>query len=1193
MKTLFKKLMLTATMICCSILFAVAQGNFVIEGDVIIAGSGGVGKPNWPVGIRLIGTTNTDIIYTDANGHYSLVIQNGAVIGPNKCWEVSTRDTCTPGAIVYFQDTVCNNQGTVTFGVVNFEIGRSCSCGSGFQFTLNGQVAAFTAYATGTAPFTYQWNFGDGSSGTGGNVTHTYAPGNYRACLLVIDANGCQSDFCDSVHVANTNVCEANFTKTVSGTTVAFNNTSTYFGGSASYVWSFGDGDSSTVINPTHTYNAPGTYQVCLKITTPNNCTDTYCQSITITTSSINCEAAFSHLMQGDTVYFTNNSVPVTQAGVVYVSYLWTFGDGTSSADRNPKKVYANYQTYPVCLKITVYNANQSVVCVDSVCQAVMYYPLSNQCDANFTSTVSTNGLVAFNNTSSYAPGTRAEWFWTFGNGDSSYVMSPSHQYTTAGTYNVCLRMYVYNLNNVLSCADSICKTVVVQGVPPHCDAAFTAHPVANNRVEFANNSVAANPNATTYTWTYGDGTSATGFAPDHIYTAAGTYFVCLYMYDQSTNCRDTLCKTVIVGQNTPTCTAYLTYNIGTLASPFVVYFTDASVSSTPNDPIVSWFWNFGDSTTSTTQNNVHTYTTPGQYVVCLTITTLSGCTNTVCKAVNLISNTTCNADFTYTGVPGPTIAFTNTSNQGGATATYRWTFGDNTSSTDQNPVHVYANPGQYRVCLVITTANGCVDDICKYVTIGTTVNCEAAFTAHVVSNNRVEFANNSVSANPNATSYKWTFGDGTASTLFAPDHIYQAPGTYTVCLYMYDQQSSCRDTLCKQVVIVGSSVPQCDASFAYTVISNRVEFRSTSVPALNTTSHFWTFGDGTTSTQVNPQHIFANPGTYTVCLTIINSLNGCTDDVCHTIVIGTNQTQFCLSGRICKGINSNAAYPAYVYLIYYDSIQGTLTAVRTTGTNQNGEYEFCNVPQGKYLVKAALSPNAPDYRNYLPTYYGNSLFWSYGIQVLLNQNRQQIDICLIAGNNNGGPGFVGGYVQQGANKTGNFAGDALVGVQVMLLDLNDNPLQYTYSDEQGRFTFDDLAYGTYKVYAEVLDKTTIPYLVTIGPDETEKDNILLLVESLQVVSGVENSITSTIQTLRLYPNPVSDMVYLELSLKDASAVNITVTDITGKTIVEEILNGVSGNQTHRISMSTQMAGIYFVRIAQGDVNKTIKVMKY
>jgi PKD repeat protein len=1298
MKTFFKHLMLTATLICCSMLFAVAQGNFYIEGDVIIAGSGGVGKPNWPVTIKSLANTPTfnQTVYTNASGHYAVSIANGTVIGPNLCWEVSTRDTCvTAGTIVYLRDTVCNMQGTVNHTVVNFEIGRNCSppatCGVGFQYTLNqmNQIAfqSYPVHSNGAQPTTYHWAFGDGTTSSDPNPAHYYPTGHYRACLTVAFPGGCTATFCDSVHVsygqgsceamfnftlgssttapfqvqftdastagtghqvisyywnfgdgnsstaanplhgyqtagtytvcliitssdgctddychtitvgANT-ACVAGFTYNNNGLnnlTISFNNTSTYTGASASFQWSFGDGSGSIDVNPTHTYTAAGTYQVCLTITTPNNCSNTYCQSVVVNPPSINCEAAFTFVIQGDTVYFTNNSIPVTQAGVTYVNYHWTFGDGTSSNLKNPKKTWPNYQTYPVCLKITVYNANQTIVCVDSVCHSVMYYPLSNQCDADFNAYVTSSGLVEFNNLSTYAPGTNVQWLWTFGNGTTSNQKNPRVTYSNAGTYTVCLKMKVFNTNNTtVVCEDSICKTIVIPGVTPHCEAAFTAHPAANLRVEFTNNSVSANPSATTYKWVYGDGTDTIGFAPDHIYRAAGTYTVCLYMYDQAANCRDTICKTVVVGQNTPTCTAYFTYNIATLASPFVVYFTDASVSSTPNDPVVAWHWDFGDNTTSNTQNNVHTYASPGQYVVCLTITTVSGCTNTICKPVMLGNNTLCAANFTF-AVSGHIATFTNTSNQGGATATYLWMFGDNTSSHDQNPVHTYAAAGQYRVCLKITTANGCVSDVCKWVTVGgiSPSNCHAAFTAHVTSNYRVEFSNQSVSPNPNSTIYKWTFGDGTTSNQFSPQHIYQAPGNYTVCLYMYDQQANCRDTICKQVLVGISTVPHCDASFSYTVSGSHVQFTSTSVPALNTTSHYWTFGDGTTSTQVNPLHIFANPGTYTVCLTIINSLNGCTDDVCHTVVIGSNQQQFCLTGKICKGIGSNPAFPAIVYLIYYDSTQGTLTAVGTTATTQNGEYRFCNVPHGRYLVKAALTPNSPDYHSFLPTYYGNSLFWNYAIPVILNQNRHGVDICLIAGNNPGGPGFVGGYVQHGANKMGSFVGDAVVGVQVMLLDLDDNPVQYTFSDDDGRFAFDDVAYGTYKVYAEVLDKATIPYIVTIGPENLEKDNIVLLVESTQVVSGLDEKFNTTIRSLRIYPNPLSDVAFVELNLTGNSEVKITVTDITGKMIVEEMLNGVSGEQIHRINISAQQAGIYLVRIAQGDVNKTIKLMKY
>jgi PKD repeat protein len=1252
MKTIFKHLMLTTTMICCSMFFAIAQGNFVIEGNVNLSG-GGV-KANWPVTIKSLANTPTlnATVYTNANGHYSYVIANGAVIGPNMCWEVSTKDTCTPGTIVIFRDTVCNLQGTVSSAVVDFTIG--------FQFTLSQNVASFFASSVGTGPFSYLWSFGDGSpTSNDANPVHTYQPGHYRACVRLEDATGCIAYYCDSVHITSTNICiadfttstnglgvntvaftdvstssspntivswawnfgdnsssnvqnpvhtysaagtynvcltittsngctntmcrnvtvgnlcEAHFTSTVSGNTATFNNTSTFSGGSATYYWTFGDNTSSTAQHPTHTYNSAGTYQVCLVVSTPNNCTHTYCQNVVITSSTPPCEAYFTYSINGNVVTFTNASNTLN----INATYLWTFGDGSDASTVNATHTYANPGTYQACLYVITPNN-----CRDTICKSIT---ITNTipCEANFTYSINGN-VVAFTNTSNTL-GSVATYHWDFGDNTDASTVNATHTYSQPGTYQVCL--ILITPNNV--CRDTICKTIIIQGTVNRCEAAFTATPVANLRVEFSNTSYSANPNATSYVWSYGDGTTASGFAPDHIYSSAGTYTVCLYMFDQAANCRDTICKSVIVGQNTPVCTAYFNYSLTSIGSPFAVLFTDVSTTS-PNDAVVSWTWDFGDGSSSILRHPTHTYTAPGQYVVCLTITTALGCTNTVCKPVILGNNTTCAANFTFT-TNGLVATFTNTSTPSGTVAAYRWTFGDNTSSTDQNPVHTYSTPGQYRVCLTITTSNGCVSDICKNVTVGlNSIHCDAAFTAHVVANNRVEFSNNSVSTNPNATSYKWTFGDGTFAYAFAPDHIYQTAGTYTVCLYMYDQAANCRDTICKPVVVGTTVVPPCEASFSYTVIGTRVEFHSTSVPMFNTTSHYWTFGDGTTSALVNPQHIFANAGTYTVCLTIINSINGCTDDVCHTIVIGSSQQQFCLSGRICKGINSNPAFPATVYLIYYDSIQGTLTAVRATSTSQTGEYEFCNVPRGKYLVKAALTPNAPDYHNYMPTYYGNSLFWRYATSIILNQNRQQVDICLIAGNNPGGPGFVGGYVQQGANKTSNAAGDALVGVQVFLLDLNDNPIQFTFSDEDGRFTFDDVAYGTYKVYAEVLDKETFPYLVTIGPEEPDHDNIILLVESTKVISGVEEKANSVIRSLRVYPNPVNDRLNIELNLANRGDVNITVTDVTGRVIVEEILNGVSGNQTIHLNMLHQQSGFYIVNIIQGGVNKTVKLLK-
>jgi hypothetical protein len=293
----------------------------------------------------------------------------------------------------------------------------------------------------------------------------------------------------------------------------------------------------------------------------------------------------------------------------------------------------------------------------------------------------------------------------------------------------------------------------------------------------------------------------------------------------------------------------------------------------------------------------------------------------------------------------------------------------------------------------------------------------------------------------------------------------------------------------------------------------------------------------------------------------------------------------------VFQGTPNSPAFPASVYLIYNDTALGTLTAIRFTTTNAQGGYEFCNVPQGRYLVKAALTPNSPVYANYVPTYYGNSLFWNYATQVLLTQNAQQIDIWLIAGNNQGGPGFVGGYVSQGANKMS--PGDMLKDVQVMLLDMFDNPVQYIFSDEEGRWTFDNVAYGTYQVYAEVPGKETIPYIVTIGDEQPSVDDIMLYVETEQVISSISDVQNIFTTGISVFPNPFSSKINVETDLKQDANISFSITDVAGKVVVQETTTIFAGTNIHTINLLNYMAGIYLLKIEHEGFSKVVKLVKY
>nr|MBP7270695.1 PKD domain-containing protein [Bacteroidia bacterium] len=161
-------------------------------------------------------------------------------------------------------------------------------CYTGFAYTTSGSPYQLSFYdssydANGDRPVSWQWSFGDGTASTAQNPSHLYnSNGTYVVCLTATFATGCWTTTCDSIYVGQTLACNASYTFTVSPAGVYdFQNTSIGSGG-LTYSWDFGDGTTSTVANPSHTFPAPGTYTVCLSIADGAGCSDTYCTAITI-----------------------------------------------------------------------------------------------------------------------------------------------------------------------------------------------------------------------------------------------------------------------------------------------------------------------------------------------------------------------------------------------------------------------------------------------------------------------------------------------------------------------------------------------------------------------------------------------------------------------------------------------------------------------------------------------------------------------------------------------------------------------------------------------------------------------------------------------------------------------------------------------------------------------------------------------
>jgi parallel beta-helix repeat protein len=331
---------------------------------------------------------------------------------------------------------------------------------------------------------------------------------------------------------------------------------------------------------------------------------------------------------------------------------------------------------------------------------------------------------------------------------------------------------------------------------------------------------------------------------------------------------------------------ADFTASPGEGSAPLTVQFTDAS-NGTP----LLWLYNFGDGFTSNAKNPRHTYRTPGDYTVSLTIRKLEGQT--------LVDTTTRKPAFiTVTGTPAPvlsanftavpvsgqaplTVTFTDTST--GDPDYWSYDFGDGSTSSAKNPSHTYRAAGTYTVTLtVIKIGSGGLtrDTTVKQdlITVtGTPAPVLAAnFTAAPLTGPSpltVTFTDTST-GDPDFWTYD--FGDGTTSSSKNPSHTYRAAGTYTVTLTIMKISGGgfIRDTTVKQdlVTVTGSPAPVLAANFTAVPVAGPAPLTVTFTDTSTGDPQFWNygFGDGTSSTAKNPSHTYRWPGNYTVTLTIL-----------------------------------------------------------------------------------------------------------------------------------------------------------------------------------------------------------------------------------------------------------------------------------------------------------------------------------
>jgi PKD repeat protein len=424
-----------------------------------------------------------------------------------------------------------------------------------------------------------------------------------------------------------------------------------------------------------------------------------------------------------------------------------------------------------------------------------------------------------------------------------------------------------------------------------HCHPGF--HFTVNGNTVIFEDQSTADGNITNYNWDFGDGNTSSEQNPTYTYAAPGTYNVCLTITAHNPGCTATFCHHVVIAAPPPgTCQAAFVANQPDPAQP-TIDFTDQSTS---DGNIGTWEWDFGDGNTSNDQNPSHTYPGPGVYLVCLTITDDDGhCTSHVCHhlVINHPPLHECHAAFSvHQPDPAlPTFDFTDQSTSNGTIVSWEWDFGDGNTSIDQHPSHTYTSVGAYLVCLTIVDDGGCTSHVCHQIIVHHTPpgHCHASFDAKQPdpAYPSIHFTDLSTSSG-NIDAWEWDFGDGTTSTEQNPTHTYASPGTYLVCLTIYDDDGGCTSHVCHHIVVNHPPASDCHAAFSFEHDASGLgfQFNNSSTGTTIHTTYFWDFGDGTTSTEENPHHTYAHTGIYTVCLFIVDLTTGCTSHICHTITV-------------------------------------------------------------------------------------------------------------------------------------------------------------------------------------------------------------------------------------------------------------------------------------------------------------------
>jgi large repetitive protein len=723
----------------------------------------------------------------------------------------------------------------------------------------------------------YEWDFGDGNTGVGARVDHTYTePGEYTVTLRVTDDSGTacnQASASATVRVNLPPVARINAPVSAQfGETVILDGSASTDpdGEIVEYRWEiFGEvvsSDSITAYTIQLDRNVPVTLHVTDDAFTMNS-TSSASHTIRINQRPIANAGADKHVSPNRPATFNANRSRDPDGSIVH--YEWLFPDDIVREGMTVQQGIAEPGDHFVYLRVT---DNEGAIGVDSLYVRVNFPPVP----VITGDLVSSDGAVMLSAADSYDPdGEIISYEWHLGDGRRVVGPVAEHTYRRPGSYDI--RLTIVDDSGTFSSVQTARAVVLVNQLPvARLNAPSVGAPGLPVRFD---GSASSDPDGSIsrHTWDFGDGNTAEGPVALHSFEEPGIYQVQLTVYDDTGLPQATGFATTEVNiKPAPVLTASAPARV----APGTAFEVDLSESHSPGSQIRNWYWFMDGRWQSGQSSRSFTMGDSGRIDIRFAAENDSGLPNSRSEGTVsvLVNHSPQVAAIPPVVANDPTVYFdmSASSDRDGDALRFFWEFGDGTEAEGPVVTHTYAEPGEYSVRLIVDDQQGLANSkITRLTQVTITTEPQIAMDLPELLCAGRAFSYRATGDAPVTGStirFSWDFGDGFTSNTPAGTHTIREPGRYMVTLTADDalglpnsrtERVQFVDVAGKPVAVAGPDVTTCatesvlfDASASYGRGSEIVRY-------------LWDFGDGTSAEGATVAHRYAVPGVYTARLTV------------------------------------------------------------------------------------------------------------------------------------------------------------------------------------------------------------------------------------------------------------------------------------------------------------------------------------